>query len=170
VISLDQIGRECLLEGKTRQKYKRIKIVLDEKKLIEKLKRIEALFSGATIKGEKVAAAKAIDKIQKKLKDLQKNDPPVEYKFTLSNEWSKKLFTALLRRYGLSPYRYYRQRHTTVMVKIPVSFVNETLWPEFVELDKTLTAYLENITNRVIAESIHSDSSETVIEDPKRLN
>lgn len=142
----------------------------DEQNLIDKLKRIEALFSGATTKGEKVAAANAIDRIQKKLKDFQKKDPPVEYKFTLSNEWSKRLFTALLRRYGLEPYRYHRQRHTTVMVKISASFVNETLWPEFVELNSTLTSYLESITNRVISECIHSDSSETVIKKPKELN
>lgn len=142
----------------------------DEQNLIDKLKRIEALFSGATTEGEKVAAGNAIDKIQKKLKDIQKKDPPVEYKFTLSNEWSKKLFTALLRRYGLEPYRYYRQRHTTVMVKISVSFVNETLWPEFVELNNTLTSYLESITNRVISECVHADSSETVIKELKELN
>jgi len=61
----------------------------DEQNLIDKLKRIEALFSGATTEGEKVAAGNAIDKIQNKLKGIQKKDPPVEYKFTLSNEWSK---------------------------------------------------------------------------------
>ncbi len=142
-----------------------------EKKLIEKLRRIEALFAGATTKGEENAAFNAIEKIQEKLVNLQKEDPAVEYKFTLSNEWSKKLFIALLRRYGLKPYRYYRQRHTTVMVKVPVSFVNETLWPEFKELDKTLNSYLESITDRVISECIHTDSSETVVEEtPKYLN
>lgn len=137
----------------------------EEEKLIEKLRRIEALFAGATTKGEKGAAFGALERIQKKLLDLQKNDPPVEYKFSLSNEWSKKLFIALLRRYGLKPYRYYRQRHTTVMVKVPASFVDETLWPEFQELDKTLESYLEQVTNRVISESIHSDSSETIIDE-----
>ena len=143
----------------------------EEEKLIEKLKRIEALFAGATTQGEKGAAFNAIEKIRKKLLNVQKQDPPVEYKFTLSNEWAKRLFIALLRRYGLEPYRYYRQRHTTVMVKVPASFVDETLWPEFQELNKTLTSYLESITNRVISECIHSDSSETVVkEEMKQLN
>ncbi len=143
----------------------------EEKRLIEKLRRIEALFAGATTKGEKGAAYSALERIQRKLLDLQKIDSPVEYKFTLSNEWSKKLFIALLRRYGLEPYRYYRQRHTTVMVKVPASFVDETLWPEFQELNETLKLYLEDVTNRVISESIHSDSSETVVkEDNKYLN
>lgn len=139
--------------------------MLEEKKLIEKLKKIEALFAGAATEGEKNASSNAIEKIQKKLFDLQKKDLPVEYKFTLNNEWSKRLFIALLRRYSLRPYRYYRQRHTTVMVKVPVSFVDKILWPEFRELDNTLNIYLESVTNRVISECIHSDSSEIVIKE-----
>lgn len=135
----------------------------EEQKLIEKLQRIEALFAGATTTGEKVAAANALDRIREKLIDVQKLDPPVEYKFTLTDMWSKKLFLALLRRYGIEPYRYYRQKYTTVMARVPVSFVNETLWPEFQELDETLRSYLEEVTNRVIATSIYADSSEAEV-------
>ena len=135
----------------------------DEQKLIEKLQRIEALFAGATTKGEKFAAANALERIRQRLKDVQKLDPPVEYKFTLPDMWSKKLFLALLRRYGIEPYRYYRQKHTTVMARVPVSFVNETLWPEFQELNETLRAYLEEVTNRVITTGIYADSSEAKV-------
>ena len=72
---------------------------------------------------------------------------------------------ALLRRYGLEPYRYPRQKHTTVMARVSAGFVNETLWPEFVELDKILTAQVDDITSRLIAESVHADSSEAVVEE-----
>ncbi len=115
-----------------------------EQKLIEKLQRIEALFAGAATTGEKVAASNARSRIQERLKEVQKLDPPVEYKFTMRDVWSKKLFLALLRRYGIKPYRYSRQRNTTVMARVPVSFVEETLWPEYQELDQTLRAYLEH--------------------------
>ncbi|HEY9614683.1 hypothetical protein [Allocoleopsis sp.] len=135
----------------------------EEQKLIEKLQRIEALFAGATTKGEKVAAANALERIREKLQDVQKLDPPVEYKFTLTDMWSKKLFLALLRRYGIEPYRYYRQKHTTVMARVPVSFVNETLWPEFQELNKALRSYLDEATDRVITTGIYADSSEAEI-------
>jgi len=144
--------------------------MMNEDELIQKLGRIEALFAGAKTEGEKNAAVNALDRIQKKLSDLQLDDPPVEYKFSMTNQWSKKLFIALLRRYGLKPYRYRRQRHTTVMVKISKSFVDETLWPEFTELDKTLSSYLESITSRIISESIFADSEETVLKEPKHLN
>jgi hypothetical protein len=135
----------------------------EEQKLIEKLQRIEALFAGATTKGEKVAAANALERIRERLKDVQKLDPAVEYKFTLSDVWSKKLFLALLRRYGIQPYRYHRQKHTTVMARVPVSFVNDTLWPEFQELNQTLRSYLDEVTNRVITTGIYADSSEAEV-------
>ena len=65
-----------------------------EQKLIEKLQRIEALFAGAATTGEKVAASNARSRIQERLKEVQKLDPPVEYKFTIRDVWSKKLFLA----------------------------------------------------------------------------
>ena len=74
---------------------------------------------------------------------------------------------ALLRRYNIRPYRYPRQRYTTVMARVPKSFVDETLWPAFEELSKTLQTYLNDITDRVIAEGISSDQSEAeVVEQP----
>lgn len=135
----------------------------EEQKLIEKLQRIEALFAGATTQGEQVAAANALERIREKLHNVQQLDPPVEYKFTLADMWSKKLLLALLRRYGIEPYRYYRQKRTTVMARVPISFVNETLWPEFQELNKTLHSYLEEVTNRVISTGIYADSSEAEV-------
>ena len=136
---------------------------MNEAKLIEKLKLIEVLFAGATTEGEKDAAGSALERIKNRLEELQEKDPPVEYKFTMSNMWSRRLFVALLRRYDIQPYRYYRQRHTTVMVKVSETFVDETLWPEFQELDKVLESYLDDITNKVISESIHGDSSEAEV-------
>ena len=40
------------------------------------------------------------------------------------------------------------------MARVPVSFVNETLWPEFQELNKTLGSYLDEETDRVITKQI----------------
>lgn len=67
---------------------------------------------------------------------------------------------ALLRRYDIRPYRYYRQRFTTVMAKVSKGFVDKTLWPEFLELDKELTAHLDTIAERIINQSIFADSSD----------
>jgi hypothetical protein len=135
----------------------------DEARLIEKLKRIEALFAGAATQGERAAAANAMQRIRGRLKELHKTDPPTEFKFRLADMWSRRLLVALLRRYGIRPYRYPRQKRTTVMAKVPERFVEETLWPEFRELDNTLRTYLDEITDRVIREGIYSDTSEAEI-------
>ena len=81
------------------------------------------------------------------------------------------LETWFLRRYDIRPYRYHRQRHTTVMAKVPKRFLDETLWPEFQELNDTLRAYLDEVTNRVVSEGIHADSSEAEVvpDSQKRL-
>ena len=135
---------------------------MHEHELLEKLRKIERLFAGATTPGEKEAAADAMRRIQARLGELTREEGtrPGEYKFTLVDAWSKKLFIALLRRYGLHPYRYARQRRNTVMVRVPARFVEETLWPEFMELSTVLQDYLREITDRVIAEGIHRDMGE----------
>ncbi len=131
-----------------------------EQDLLDKLSKIERLYAGAATPGEKEAAADAMARIKKRLTETAKVDKPIEYKFTLADGWSKKLFTALLRRYELRPYRYARQRRNTVMVRVPRSFVNETLWPEFLELSKVLQTYLDEVTERVISGAIHANEGE----------
>lgn len=133
---------------------------MHEAELLDKLRKIERLYAGAATPGEKEAAADAMRRIQQRLKKTEKAERPIEYKFTLVDGWSKKLFIALLRRYDLRPYRYARQRRNTVMVRVPKSFVDDTLWPEFLELSEVLQQYLEDITHRVISGSIHADASE----------
>ncbi len=136
---------------------------MNEQKLIEKLRLIEALFAGAATKGEKVAAERARERILERLRLIEKEAPLVEYRFSMEDMWSRKVFVALLRRYGIKPYRYYRQRYTTVMARVSKRFVDETLWPEFLEISETLRAYLSEITDRVVSQVIHQDSSEAEV-------
>lgn len=126
-----------------------------EQDLLDKLAKIERLYAGAATPGEKEAAADALARIKRRIGEAARVERPIEYKFTLTDGWSKKLFTALLRRYELRPYRYTRQRRNTVMVRVPRSFVEETLWPEFLELSKVLQTYLDEVTERVISSAIH---------------
>jgi len=46
------------------------------------------------------------------------------------------------------------------MAKLSKKFVDETLWPEFMELDSALREHLDEITTRVISEAIFANSSE----------
>jgi len=84
--------------------------------------------------------------------------------------WSRQLFTALCRRYGLKPFRYSRMHRQTVIVHAPVSFINQVLWPEFEELSEALSAHLLEITNRIIREEVYATPGEAdEIAEPARL-
>jgi hypothetical protein len=135
----------------------------DEERLIEKLRLIEALYAGAATPGEKQAAAHARDRIRARLREQQQRDPAKEYRFKLNDEWSRQLLIALLRRYQLRPFRYPRQHRNTVMAHVPERFMREILWPEFQELNRTLTAYLGEVTRRVIEKAVAADRSDVEV-------
>lgn len=138
-------------------------MISEEDRLVEKLCKIEALFARPSTEGERIAAGGALDRIRRRLRDLERTERPVEYRFSLPDAWAKSLFIALLRRYGLKPYRYPVQRRNTVIVRVTATFVNETLWPEFKEFHKSLRAHLEAVTTRVIAEAISRDASDVEV-------
>ena len=132
----------------------------NESQLRDKLRKIEALFAGAGTSGERLAAEAALERVRARLTELRQQDPPAELQISLSDQWSRRLFLALCRRYGLEPYRYHRQRRTTLMVRAPRRFFDQVLWPEFSELDRALQAYLHEVTLRVIREDVYADASE----------
>lgn len=141
-----------------------------EFELREKLRKIEALFAGAGTAGEKAAAGAAADRIRKRLKQAEQSESSVETKFSIPDPWSRQLFSALCRRYGLKPYRYRRQHRQTIMVKAPTSFIDGVLWPEFTELDAALVAYLSEVTDKLIRAEVHKEAGEAeVVSEPPRL-
>jgi hypothetical protein len=132
----------------------------NEEQLREKLRKITALFEGASTAGERQAAAAAIERIRQALNAAVNTKPLPEIKFTMADQWQRRLFSALCRRYGLEPFRYKGQRYTTVMVRAPRSFVDLTLWPEFLELQAALHSYLNEATERIIREEVYGDAGE----------
>ena len=128
---------------------------MSEERLREKLRKIEALYAGAATEGEKSAAGAAAERIRRQLEAASRKERAEEFKFSISDPWSRQLFTALCRRYGLKPYRYTRMHRQTVMVRAPASFVQSTLWPEFEELSRALTAHLDEITRKIIRDEVH---------------
>jgi len=143
---------------------------MDEQRLIEKLRKIEALFARTSSHGERAAAEQAAGRVRQRLDDLRASES-IEFKFTFPDAWGKELFCALLRRNGLEPYRYARQRRTTVMVRGPPRLIDEEVVPEFRELQSTLYEYLRDVTRRVIATAIHGDVSEpAIVASPREIS
>ncbi len=142
---------------------------LDEARLIEKLRAIEALYARPGSDGEKAAAGNAREVIRERLREMALASPPIEYRFSMADMWSRRVFVALLRRYDIQPYRFPGQRHTTVMATVSKRFVDETLWPEFEALDKALRAHLDEVTSRVVGEVIHADVSDAAVRSEPQL-
>jgi len=144
--------------------------VLDEEQqLIAKLRKIEALFARPGTDGERHAAENASNRIRARLATLEAIEPPVEFRFSLTDAWSRSLFIAVLRRHGLRPYRYHGQRRTTVMVKVVKSYVDATLWPEFLQLQTVLHEHFESVTKRVIAQAIGTESGDVELQEGQVL-
>jgi len=141
-----------------------------EDRLREKLRKIEALYAGAATAGEKAAAGAAADRIRRQFEDTSKKEAAEDYKFSIPDPWSRQLFIALCRRYGVRPFRRPRMHRQTVMVRAPASFVREVLWPEFEELSEALTTHLLEITEKIIREEVHAATEDAEeIEEPRQL-
>ncbi len=133
-----------------------------EAELRDKLRKIEALFAGAKTDGERLAAGAAAERIRARLAEAGAREAAIEMRFALHDPWSRKLFVALARRYGLKPYRLPRMKRQSVVVRAPRSFIDTVFWPEFQELNKALATYLLEVTDRLIREEVHADTAEAI--------
>lgn len=141
-----------------------------EQALREKLRKIEALFAGAATEGERIAAGAAAARIRDRLGQAARKEEEIEVKFAIADIWSRKLFIALCRRYGIRPFRYPRMHRQSIIIRSPKSFVEQVLWPEFEELSAALTAYLAEMTEKVIREEVHGETGEAdEVDEPPRI-
>ena len=144
--------------------------VSDEDRLRETLRKIEALYAAAGTPGEKVAAGAAAERIRHRFENSQSKEHSEEFRFSIPDPWSRQLFIALCRRYGLRPFRYSRMRAPSVIVKGPSTFVKGVLWPEFEALSDALSAHLSSVTDRIIREEVHASSHDAdEVSEPAQL-
>lgn len=138
--------------------YQKREKMTSEEEIRLKIRKIEALFGGSNFKGEQAAAEFALKRMQETL--AKTITAELEYTLTLDNRWSKTLFIALCRRYDLHPYRYARQRQTTVKIKTSQDFMDNVLWPEYQALNNVLLEYINEITIKIITEEIHQNTTD----------
>jgi hypothetical protein len=131
-----------------------------EEQIRARLRKVEAPFFGAATIGERDAAGVAAERLRAKLDEASRRDPPVEMKFSMPDQWSARLLIALCRRYGFKPFRYARQRGTTIMVKAPRRFFDAVAWRQFSDGHTDLWLFFEETTERLIRKAIHADSTD----------
>ena len=136
--------------------------MLDDEELRAKLAKVEALFRRAGSAGERAAAGAAMDRLQDRLGGPGRDrEPEVELQFSLPDMWSVRLFIAICRKHGVRPYRYARQRRTTVMVQAREAVFDRLVWPEFSRLQTELESYFEDVTDHLITRAMGSDGDDS---------
>ncbi len=133
---------------------------MNDAQIRERLAKIKALFAGATTAGERNAAEAALARIEIKMQRAKGPVPEQEYRFSLSNPWSLRLFPARCRSKGMKPYRPARARRTTVRVKGQPGVIKRERWPGFQHMDEVLSQYLGELADHIIAECINPDRSD----------
>ena len=63
---------------------------VNEGRLIERLRALEALHASPGTPGEGQAAANAKERILERLRAVAQSDPPIPYKFSTPDLWSKR--------------------------------------------------------------------------------
>jgi len=138
----------------------------DESDIRQRLAKLEALFARGATAGERAAAGAALERLQARL-DLagpMDVEPEIELQYSLPDVWSVRLFVALCRKHGIKPYRYPRQRRTTVMVRVRKAAFERTIAAEFQELHRELTTYFGEMVNHLIANVMKSDGDDETLE------
>ena len=134
-----------------------------DERLRERLSKLEALFARAGTAGERAAAGAAIERLQERA-DRAAPEPEVELQFSLPDVWSLHLFLAVCRKHGVHPYRYHRQRRTTVMVRVQERAFDRLVWAEFSRLQSALEIYFEETVEHLITQTMHSDGDDRALE------
>ena len=135
-----------------------------DEELREKLAKVEALFRRAGSPGERAAAGAAMDRLRGRLGGPDGDGgPEAELQFSLPDIWSARLFVAICRKHGLRPYRYARQRRTTVMVRARERAFDREVWAEFSRLHDELESYFEDVTDHLITRAMGSDGDDSAL-------
>ena len=138
--------------------------MVDDEELREKLAKVEALFRRAGSPGERAAAEAAMNRLHGRLRGRHRDDgPETELQFSLPDLWSVRLFVAVCRKHGLRPFRYARQRRTTVMVRARERQFDRVVWAEFSRLQTDLETYFEDVTEYLITRAMASDGDDSTL-------
>ena len=135
----------------------------------DRLRKLEALFARGATPGERAAAGAALDRFQSRLGlgGDETNEPEIELQFSMPDVWALRLFIAICRKHGVKPYRYPRQRRTTVVVRVQQSVFEKTVHAEFQALHRELGSYFQEIVDHLISDAMHSDGNDDNLEVPQ---
>ena len=71
---------------------------------------------------------------------------------------------AVCRKHGVRPYRYRRQRRTSVVVRAREREFNRVVWPEYSRLQNELESYFEDVTDHLVNRVMGSDGDDSTLD------
>lgn len=128
-----------------------------------KLEKLEHLFARGATPGERAAAGAARDRLTERLKSSA-DETETELQYALPDVWAVQIFVALCRKHGVKPYRYPRQRRTTVMVRVRPEAFDKTVGAEFRALHAELVSYFKDTVDHLIDDAMRSNGDDENIE------
>lgn len=138
--------------------------------LIERLRKVQALYNAPATEGERAAAAAAAERLQERLREAtgaaskaSAGPPPereTEFQMRIDDAWSRKLFVGIARHHGVRAYRYPGQRRTTLVVRTTKRHLEERIMPHYVDAVEVMRDHFDAIADRVIREALHVAPSE----------
>ncbi len=137
--------------------------MVEDTELRAELAKLEALFRRAGSLGVKSAAGVAIERLRGRLtKAGEQPEPEVELQHSPPDIRCVDQFCAVCRKHGVRPYRYRRQRRTTVMVRVREEEFYREAWPEYCQLHAELASYFNDVTDHLISRVMGSGGSSTL--------
>ncbi len=134
---------------------------MKEHDLVMRMRQVEAdLAPAPTPLADGQPGPDARQRIAMRREAIEQTDPPMEHHFQVKDAAERRLLAALLRRYGLTPYRYPRQGENDLMVRMSLSFEDELLHPIRAALQREWAAFRLAAMERVAAEALHWDTSD----------
>ena len=94
-------------------------------------------------------------------------EPEVELKSSLPDMWSVSLFIAVCHKHDALPWRYARQRRTTVMVWVREREFDREIRLEFSMLHSEPENYFQDVTKHAITCAMRSDGDDCALDRPR---
>jgi hypothetical protein len=141
--------------------------------LVERLRKVQALYNAPATEGEKAAAAAAAERLQARLKEAtgavdgarreSAAERETEFQMRIDDAWSRKLFIGIARHHGVRPCRYPGQRRTTLVVRTTKRRLEERIMPHYSDAVSVLRDHFDVIADRVIREALHVSTDEAEV-------
>ena len=128
-----------------------------EDQLRERLRKVEALYFGATSAGEREAAGAAAERLKAARRSVPAR-PSRRDEVQPAGRMVGAIVYRACRRYGFRPFRYARQRRTTIMVRAPRRFFDAVAWRQFSDVHTDLWVHFQQTTEKLIKDAICADT------------